>query len=383
MATGGRRSGTIYILIAILLVVALAVAVFIFKDQIFPQAQPVETTPIAPPVETVDIMVLSQPVALGGTITENNVTKVPFPKDKYIAGFYFTDPKDVVGKRARYPLQALTVLTAGLVSDTPVGGFASSQIPPGYVGISVPFEMLNAISWAAQPGDHVTVLVALMLTDLDPDYQTVKPNTAGSVKVPCVENGVTTLCDKVISVSPNQIGRTELEPSIGQPIYVQPSEEQRPRLVSQVLISDATVLGIGDFGQLINESNAPAIQPTAAGPTPTPVPGATPTPLPTGKSADNVTLIVSPQDAVTLNYVMLNSGAKLNLVLRSASDTKQIKTEAVTLQFLMDQYNIPLPSKLPYGLQPPTRTLNNYNSYLNLPEVKPVAPLPTTSAPAQ
>ncbi len=383
MATGGRRSGTIYILIAVLLVIALGVAVFFFRDQIFQQPQTVEQTPLPPPVETVDIMVLSQPVALGGTITENNVTKVPFPKDKYIAGFYFLDPKDVVGKRARYPLQALTVLTAGLVSDTPVGGFASSQIPPGYVGISVPFEMLNAISWAAQPGDHVSVLVSLMLTDLDPDFQTEKPSTAGSIKVPCVENGVTTLCDKVISVSPNTIGRTELEPSIGQPLYVQPSEQQRPRLVSQVLISDATVLGVGDFSLLINEANLPAVQPTAAGPTPTPVPGATPTPVPTGKSADNVTLIVSPQDAVTLNYVMLNSGAKLNLVLRSAADTKQIKTEAVTLQFLMDQYNIPLPSKLPYGLQPPTRTLNNYNSYLNLPEVKPVAPLPTTAPPAQ
>ncbi len=382
MATGGRRSGTIFIIIAILLVVALAVAGYIFRDQIFPQQQPVETTPIAPPVETVDIMVLSQPVPLGGVITENNVTKVPFPKDKFISGFYFTDPNQVVGKRARYPLQALTVLTAGLLSETPVGGFASSQIPPGYVGISVPLEMLNAVSWAIQPGDHVTVLVALMLTDLDPDLQTQKPNTAGIVKVPCVENGVSTLCQKTISISPNDIGRTELEPSIGQPVYVQPSEVQRPRIVSQVLISDATVLGIGDFSRLINESNLPAIQPTASGPTPTPVPGATPTPVPQGKATDNVTLIVSPQDAVTLNYVMLNAGAKLNLVLRSASDTKQIKTEAVTLQFLMDQYNIPLPSKLPYGLQPPSRTLNNYNSYFNLPEAQPVAPLPT-AAPAQ
>ncbi len=377
MATGGRRSGTIFILIAIILVVGLAVAGYLFRDQIFPQAKTPEPTPVAPPVQTVDIMVLVQPVPLGGVITENNVVKLPFPQDKYIAGFYFTDPTEVVGKRARYPLQASTVLTAGLLSETPVGGFASSQIPPGYVGISVPLEMLNAVSWAIQPGDHVSVLVALMLSDLDPNYQTQLPNTSGSVKVPCTINGEPGLCDKTILISPNQIGRTELEPSIGQPLYVQPSEVQRPRIVSQVLISDATVLGIGDFSKLINEANQQAIQPTATGPTPTPVPGATPTPVPQAKASDNVTLIVSPQDAVTLNYIMLNRGAKLNLVLRSASDTKQIKTEAVTLQFLMDQYNIPLPSKLPYGLQPPSRTLNNYNSFLNLPDVQPVAPVPT------
>ena len=53
-----------------------------------------------------------------------------------------------------------------------------------------------------------------------------------------------------------------------------------------------------------------------------------------------------------MNYILLTKGARLNLALRSAGDTKTDKTEAVTLQFLMDQYNIPFPSKLPYGLEP-------------------------------
>lgn len=45
-------------------------------------------------------------------------------------------------------------------------------------------------------------------------------------------------------------------------------------------------------------------------------------------------------------------GAKLNLALRSAGDAERLTTEAVTLQFLMDQYNIPNPAKLPYSLEP-------------------------------
>ncbi|HQP09275.1 MAG TPA: hypothetical protein PLY85_09660, partial [Anaerolineaceae bacterium] len=57
------------------------------------------------------------------------------------------------------------------------------------------------------------------------------------------------------------------------------------------------------------------------------------------------------QDAVTLNYLML-SGAQLNLALRGAGDDQRIPTEAVTLQFLMEQYGIPYPAKLPYGIQP-------------------------------
>ena len=82
--------------------------------------------------------------------------------------------------------------------------------------------------------------------------------------------------------------------------------------------------------------------------------GGDPTPGPerykTPSDPNQITLVVTPQDAVTLNYIMLNlKGASLNLVLRSAGDTKSMSAEAVTLQFLMDQYNIPFPSKLPYG----------------------------------
>jgi len=64
-----------------------------------------------------------------------------------------------------------------------------------------------------------------------------------------------------------------------------------------------------------------------------------------------VTLIVSPQDAVTLNYLIF-AGGELTLALRHPQDTNTSSTEAVTLQFLLDQYSIPVPVKLPYGLEP-------------------------------
>jgi pilus assembly protein CpaB len=73
-----------------------------------------------------------------------------------------------------------------------------------------------------------------------------------------------------------------------------------------------------------------------------------------------ITLIVSPQDAVTLNYLMYSGaggGAALTLALRSAGDDTRIQTEAVTLQFLLDQYRIPVPVKLPYGMEPKTDRL--------------------------
>ncbi|MCD6401988.1 MAG: hypothetical protein J7L73_08695, partial [Anaerolineales bacterium] len=85
-----------------------------------------------------------------------------------------------------------------------------------------------------------------------------------------------------------------------------------------------------------------------------------PTPEPEKpKPPEVITLIVSPQDAVTLNY-MVSSGTKLTLALRAAGDDTAFDTEAATLQFLLDTYNIPVPAKLPYGLEPRIdKTLNN------------------------
>jgi pilus assembly protein CpaB len=62
--------------------------------------------------------------------------------------------------------------------------------------------------------------------------------------------------------------------------------------------------------------------------------------------------MVSPQDAVTLNYLIF-SGAQITLTLRNPNDVDNYPpTEAATLQYLLSQYNIPVPAKLPYSLEP-------------------------------
>jgi pilus assembly protein CpaB len=66
---------------------------------------------------------------------------------------------------------------------------------------------------------------------------------------------------------------------------------------------------------------------------------------------DIVTLMVSQQDAVTLTYLVY-TGAKFTLTLRGAGDQSRIETEAATLQYVLSQYAIPVPAKLPYALQP-------------------------------
>jgi pilus assembly protein CpaB len=147
---------------------------------------------------------------------------------------------------------------------------------------------------------------------------------------------------------------------MNQTFYILPSEEQRPRLVSQTLIQNVRVLQMGNF---LTPAEKAALEATAPAPTATPVPGAeqppeqaqaTPTPMPA--PPDVITLIVTPQDAVTLNY-LIYGGAQLTLVLRNPRDAEAPTTEAVTLSYLLDQYNIPIPVKLPYGFQPAVTSL--------------------------
>ena len=66
---------------------------------------------------------------------------------------------------------------------------------------------------------------------------------------------------------------------------------------------------------------------------------------------DIISLIVTPQDALALNWA-IKSGADIVMTLRSPNDTTVSDTTSVTLQYLMDNYNITVPSKLSVGTEP-------------------------------
>jgi hypothetical protein len=66
---------------------------------------------------------------------------------------------------------------------------------------------------------------------------------------------------------------------------------------------------------------------------------------------DIVTLMVTPQDSIALNYFVF-SGAVMTMTLRNPNDNSRIDAQSATLTSMLTQYNISLPSKLPYGQQP-------------------------------
>lgn len=380
------RRGRLYLLLGLVLLVLVAAVAILLPRLLSGAESPVQefTEPQALPTATpepVNVVITTQRIARAEIVSEDVVTLVTISRDDPLAQLLITDIRDVIGKRSKFDLDPGIFLTPGMIVDSieqlsASGSEAALQIPKGYVAVSIPISRLSSVSYGLRRGDQVNVIMTVQMVDLDTEFQSLLPSFASALIAPgptlvtsssdavtgsatasiSTDELVQILTAQVVAggaVSP--IGRLELNESIGQPFYIIPSEPQRPRMVSQTLIYNAIVLQLGDFKTVEQEEYERELAEIAAQPTPVPdqedqapvqaQPPEKP-PLP-----DVITLIVSPQDAVTLNYAMMQN-AILTLAMRSARDQDIIQTEAVTLQYLLNQYNIPVPSKLPFGLQP-------------------------------
>lgn len=362
------RRGRIFFLLALIIVIVIALVYLVYsKGLIFPQAVGTsesnnELTFTPTPVATTKVVVVTQRVERGEIITGDKLDLVEYQSDLVLPIMY-TDVNQVIDKMARYTMDPYTVVTSALITGSPITELGSDDalfISPGMVAVSIPITRLSSVSYAPQRGDHVNVIVTALFVDLDPAWQTKLPNWTGNVIGP----GGGALNDGTLLAVPirgaSEQGRPEDDQLLDQTFYVLPSEAQRPRLVSQTLIQNVIVLQMGTF---LTPAEKAALQATQPAPTATPEPGAepaqpqaAPTATPMPAPPDVITLIVSPQDAVTLNY-LIYGGAELTLVLRNPRDADTAGTEAVTLSYLLDQYNIPIPVKLPYGFEPAVTAL--------------------------
>ena len=284
MAAGGRRRGRLILILALILIVVLFGILFLMRGQLFggsSPAQPAAVTTPTPQQEMQSIVIAAQPIPRGTTITADVLGSIMYPKNEMFKGLFFTDQASVIGKRALFDMQQGTPITSGLITTSTSGSLAALQIPQGMVAISIPINRLSAVSYALQPGDHVNVLASLLLLDIDPNFQSRLPNkidtaadlgpnyvNCGGDQATCLPSGGT-LTLKIDSSNTDE-GRTQLDASLQKPIYVGPSEPQRPRLVSQAVVQDAIVLGIGEF-PVSAEQQLKEAQPVNVTPSPTPV----------------------------------------------------------------------------------------------------------------
>jgi pilus assembly protein CpaB len=352
MASGGKQRGLIIIVIALVLIAILGVAYFVLSSRgtniLAPAQQPGGAAAPAPTTKMTSIVITTQKIPRGTVITESVITTLAYPEKDLVPGTFFTNPKDVINKQAKYDLEPRMPITEALLvtGQAGVGSYAAFQIPKGYVAVSMPINRLSAVSFAPVVGDHINIIASMLVVDIDQAAQSKLPNYLAKVvpEVGASEADPGSLTATSGGKSGEQ-GRVEIDSTLQHPVYVVPSEVQRPRLVSQMVIQDAIILRMGNFP--LNEiAKTSGVEPTAQ-----PASGDANQAAVTPTAPDIMTLIVRPQDAITLNYLQ-QTGAKLTLALRSAGDIDPAAVEAVTLQYLFQTYNIPNPPKTNFGIEP-------------------------------
>lgn len=342
------RRGRILIFLALILLIGLIVAA-VALPRVLPMLRP------TPTVTVYRVYYALQNISQGTVVTEDLLDIYTLPETS-VADVMFTEQEksSLVGQKAKNNIDQGSIITTGDVVPPETGLEAggppwASIIAASKNAITIPISRLASVGFGVADGAHVNVIACMLMVDVDPSYQGILPNHVAVAQAPAnvppegmpgISLGVTTKDD------PPYQGRTEVESAFQQPIYIIPSEPQRPRPVCQMVMQDVTVLRLGNFE--LNPSATAANQAVA-----TPQPGQQQAPQ---VAPDIVTLIVSPQEAVILTY-MVYTNTPIYLTLRNSGDTSRQVTESATLQFLLSQLNITVPVKLAYSVTPRVDTL--------------------------
>lgn len=292
-------------------------------------------TPV--PVSVFQVAFASQDIAAGAFIAQDNVTMGPWPTLYRLDGLV-TDSASIMGMRALVDIHRgepifMTQIGKSMAGVTIAGSDIALDIAPGDLAIAVPMTRLSGVAFAPQRGDRVAVLATLFFVDLDPTFQTLLPD-----KLEVFNVDQTGALKESEYPSGTLVTNSGLTGTVGT--FAIPSETQRARPVSAILVPNARVLHIGTVTS--SASGAAQAAPQGLG-----AAGAQATPA-APQSPDIIILELSPSDALAVNLVM-KTGGDLSLALRSTGDTTPLNLPSWDLQQLITSRNITLPPKLPYG----------------------------------
>lgn len=338
------RNRRLLILIGLVVVVGGLAAALLLPGLLSPgDGEGADVTPTPTPIGTTPIVVSAQEIGRGQELSPGAVALQDWPVDALPIGAII-EAEDVYGMIAKVDIPRGMPIVESMVGYQAAavvgpGSPASWLIPEGKVAYALPVSRYTSVAWAIQPGDHVDVLLSVLLVDLDEEFQGLLPNY-----YTCAEPTEEGECPS------GPLGRFEVLPT-GLLVVVYPNEGQRPRMVTQMTIVDAVVMNVGDWeepqtapeeaeagGAAETGDEAAAEQDAQAAPQ-------------VQAAEQSVTLAVTRQEAAILEFAQMNN-IRVTLVLRSAQDEGSAGTDPVTLQYLLDRYAIEVPPSLPYGVEP-------------------------------
>jgi Flp pilus assembly protein CpaB len=291
-----RRGSTILIIVGVLLALTTAAIAYVVLVR-GPVPEP--PSPTTTPEVKVAVVIALQNIPAYSDITAEAVGTQDIAESKLTN--HLLAPEAVVGRRAaRTILRGSFIMSDWVVDPQAVvleGKNASLSITVDREGrsrVAMAFETteLRGVAGAIQNGDFVDILISYRLVDTEQELPEPVAASIEGCPVSCPE----------------------------------PTEN----LLAQLLLQDVEVYRVG-----------PWLMPT-------------PTPVPEGEEAEEqpeeaqpirsktLTLLLTQQNALVLKFAR-ESGASIDLVLRGRDDHDVVRTETVSLQYVMTRFDITVP----------------------------------------
>lgn len=320
-------------------------------------AEPVETIP-----PLVEVVVSLQTVPRGHQMTADILALDMRPVES-VGTNVITNIEDAIGLYARTDIyQGETLTYDTLVADITQIGLQtfgpSSLIPPGYVAQAVPMDRLTSVGYGMSEGDYVDIMVTFLFYQIDEEFQTYLPNDAAfylEEQIEAVEEAGSPaiLLTQPVIFLVTPFGRFEELPT-GDLAHISPNlEDVIPRPVPvTMIIQNARVIQVGQYevppdpADLIPTATPEPLEEGQA--TPTPPPAATPTP--TAMPDDVVVVALQPQQQLLLRYAV-GVNATVFFALRGINDGQLYSVENMTLDFLLERFNVEVPPNLGYSVE--------------------------------
>ena len=303
------RGGRVFIIVGVVLGLGtMLAALFILSSA---PSQPVIPTPAVPTTERVVVAV--QNIGEGTNVLPQTVELREKDINEIPVGA-LRDINQALGRIARQDIyQGQVVEDYMLISEMEIleeGLNASILIPKGKVAIALPIDTLSSVAYAVLEGDSVDVLMTLPFIDVDEQSQT---------KLPLILSGEQ--CPGCSPVNP-----------------------QIPRMTTQLLVQDVSVLKVGEWG--VKAAPTPTGEGTGEGNAQDQGEASPPQVV---EPPSIIVLMVNHQDALVLKYAR-ETGATIDLVLRSSGDHDVVTTEPITLDYMLARFGVVVPPKRPYTL---------------------------------
>lgn len=293
-----QRRGTLLIIVGIILAIGTAAIAFIILQSRGEQ-------PPAPPEPTPEaktaVVIAAQEIPAYTDIRQDAVDTWEIPQSA-LSKDHLLDPEAVVGKQAMETIPRGSFITRDLLVDPArareMGYDASLNIPEGKVAMAFKTTHLAAVAGAVQSGDFVDLLISYWFIDTE------------------------------------------------QEVGVAPEEEEQQKesyiLLAQLLLQDVEVLRVGPWAGAPPPEEEVAEEAEGEAQEEEQPPEEEEQPAVAPEAETILTLLLVQQDALVVKFAR-ESGATIDLVLRGREDHDTVRTETVSIEYIMTRFEITVP----------------------------------------